>query len=181
MTVAVSQAVEKCTSSEGQRQQVSIVVEGFFALILKGAQRLLGMPQERMRVLKRLAVEFGTSPQSERLEIVETMMELILPDETIGNVGDSPPAEDPQLRARVTKMRQIIGSQIRKHREALGWTQADLATKAKIRQSHVSRLERGKLAPTRKTIERLAKALRVNPTEIDYGYREIPGLGSLES
>ena len=47
-------------------------------------------------------------------------------------------------------------------------TQAELATKAEITTETVNRLERGNRKPSFKTIHRLAKALGVEPGEIEF-------------
>ena len=46
--------------------------------------------------------------------------------------------------------------------------QADLAEKAEIATETVNRLERGKRKPSFKTIRKLAKALGVEPAEIEF-------------
>ena len=47
-------------------------------------------------------------------------------------------------------------------------SQADLADKAEIATETVNRLERGKRKPSFKTIRKLAKALGVEPAEIEF-------------
>ncbi len=47
-------------------------------------------------------------------------------------------------------------------------SQADLAEKAEIATETVNRLERGKRKPSFKTIRKLAKALGVEPAEIEF-------------
>ena len=51
-------------------------------------------------------------------------------------------------------------------------TQGELADKAGIPQSHVSRLETGKHVPTHLTIEKLAEALETTPSQIAPGFDE---------
>ena len=51
-------------------------------------------------------------------------------------------------------------------------TQVELEEKSGLAQSHISRLEAGKHAPTRTTIDRIAKALNVRPSDIDLLYDE---------
>ena len=47
-------------------------------------------------------------------------------------------------------------------------SQADLADKAEIATETVNRLEKGKRKPSFKTIRKLAKALGVEPAEIEF-------------
>jgi transcriptional regulator with XRE-family HTH domain len=62
------------------------------------------------------------------------------------------------------------GKAIKRRREQLKMTQEELADKSGLPQSHISRLEAGKHAPTRQTIERVAKALKIEPGKLDLLY-----------
>jgi transcriptional regulator with XRE-family HTH domain len=55
---------------------------------------------------------------------------------------------------------QLRVAELRKRR---GWSQAELARRAGIHNSVVNRAERGETAMTLATLEKLAKALGVNP------------------
>ena len=60
-----------------------------------------------------------------------------------------------------------IGVKIRTLRDARGMTQAELAKKARVTQSHVSMLEAGaRMRPSIQTIQKLARALGVSVTEL---------------
>ena len=72
-----------------------------------------------------------------------------------------------ETKGKVDKYRRYVGSEIRKRRGELQMTQEELAAKAGIPQSHISRLEDGRHAPTAKTIERLARALDTEPSQLD--------------
>ncbi|MBI4564588.1 MAG: helix-turn-helix transcriptional regulator [Planctomycetes bacterium] len=65
-----------------------------------------------------------------------------------------------------------IGRKIRVLREKKGMTQEDLAERAGLTQSHVSRLEDGKHSPSNVTLRKIAKALRVSVHKIDYEEHE---------
>jgi DNA-binding XRE family transcriptional regulator len=54
----------------------------------------------------------------------------------------------------------ILARQIIRRRHAAGWTQAELARQARVREETVSRLESGKHAPTVTTVDKLDRALR---------------------
>lgn len=60
-----------------------------------------------------------------------------------------------------------ISTKVREARKAAGMTQHQLGEAAGIPQSHVSRIERGKLSPTHMTIEKIARALGIEPQELD--------------
>ena len=63
--------------------------------------------------------------------------------------------------------KQWVGDKIQKLRAEKKWTQEDLAKKSGLPQSHISRIERFKLSPSRRTIERLAKAFGVSVGTLD--------------
>lgn len=67
----------------------------------------------------------------------------------------------PEYRAayRAAQLAHKLGAQIRAAREARGWSQTELATRAGLRQHAVSRLEAGDVVPTLTTLERIADAL----------------------
>jgi DNA-binding XRE family transcriptional regulator len=54
----------------------------------------------------------------------------------------------------------IVARQIIRRRQALGWTQAELARRAGVRPETLSRLETGKHAPNVATVDKLDQALR---------------------
>jgi len=57
-------------------------------------------------------------------------------------------------------LRVILARQIIKRREAVGWTQAELAGRAGVRQETVCRIETGKHAPSISTVDKLDRALQ---------------------
>ena len=62
---------------------------------------------------------------------------------------------------RVTQDARVIGEQIRKARVARGWTQAQLAFRAGLRESAICKYERGYFEPRINTLRKIAKALGV--------------------
>jgi DNA-binding XRE family transcriptional regulator len=60
-----------------------------------------------------------------------------------------------------------IGKTVRELREAAGLNQTDLAKKAGLTQSHISRIENAEHHPTNFTLEKIAKALGVKVSQID--------------
>jgi DNA-binding XRE family transcriptional regulator len=57
-------------------------------------------------------------------------------------------------------LRAIVARQLVKRRQAAGWTQAELAALAGVRQETISRLESGKNAPNVATVDKLDRTLR---------------------
>lgn len=167
MALAAVKTETAATDRPSQNDLVSVMVEGLFGFLLKGAKRLSQMAPGEMQRLKRLGVEFMEAPEHERPEILRTFVEVLLPEDHVGGVEESPRKDDPAVRAKLDDTRRYMGGQIKLYREKSGLTQIALARKAKIPQSHVCRLERGKHAPSRITIDRVAKALRIHPSLID--------------
>ena len=60
-----------------------------------------------------------------------------------------------------------VGMRIRELREKAGLTQTQLARKADLPQSHISRLENAEHSATHLTLEKIAKALGVSVRKID--------------
>ncbi len=58
---------------------------------------------------------------------------------------------------------QLLGANVRRHRQLKGMTQEQLALEAGMERSYVSDLERGTRNPTVRALGRLAKALGVEP------------------
>ena len=65
------------------------------------------------------------------------------------------------------KWSEHVGGRIKERREGLGFTQADLASKAGLTQSHISRLESATHSATHKTLEKIAQALGVQVRDLD--------------
>ena len=74
--------------------------------------------------------------------------------------GMDAPSDAKQFPSGLKKWISFVSRRIASERRAAGLTQAQLAQKAGLPQSHVSRLESGKHSPSRATIEKIARALR---------------------
>lgn len=61
---------------------------------------------------------------------------------------------------------ETIGTRVRAHREARGWTQAELAHHAMVSGSTVFAVEADRTRPTRHTLARIARALRTKVGEL---------------
>ncbi|MBS2535129.1 helix-turn-helix transcriptional regulator [Catenulispora sp. NF23] len=70
-------------------------------------------------------------------------------------------AESPEFQAAYTetRLRFELGEAVRTRREELGWSQADLAERAAMRQPAIARFEAGGTTPTLPVLERIAAAL----------------------
>jgi transcriptional regulator with XRE-family HTH domain len=59
-----------------------------------------------------------------------------------------------------------LSKQLGKFREAHGYTQAQAAKRAGIYFNHYARIERGEIMPKYETIQKLAKAFGVTPSDL---------------
>jgi transcriptional regulator with XRE-family HTH domain len=66
----------------------------------------------------------------------------------------------------MTNIREVLASNLKKHRQARGWSQAKLAEKTGTSTQYIGMLEiRGKF-PSSDMIQKLASALSIDPTEL---------------
>ena len=63
-------------------------------------------------------------------------------------------------------MRQTVGKNVRKFRDKRGLSQEELAFETDLHRTYISGVERGVRNPTVLVIERLAKALKIQPYEL---------------
>jgi len=75
-------------------------------------------------------------------------------------------ADDPEAQAGYEQARRAyeIGREVRRQREASALTQRQLADRAGMTQSVITRLEAGGTEPTLATLDRVAKALGLELT-----------------
>lgn len=64
------------------------------------------------------------------------------------------------------RLLEILGSNTRQYRRARGLTQAQLAERVSISVEMVGKIERGVSAPSLETIEKLSRALDVQPAAL---------------
>lgn len=134
-------------------------------------ERLSKLPKEAMQDLHELCQALSVEEdEGEVREIAQTMREIIFPESITEEVIDEFVCEDEQARQKLDAYRRQVGNEIKKKREVVRMTQTELAEKAGIPQSHVSRLERGVHTPTHMTIEKVAAALGTTPDQLDPGF-----------
>ena len=71
-----------------------------------------------------------------------------------------PPADENGHYPAIETARVIIARQVIRGRKAAGWTQAELAARAGVRQETISRIETGKHSPGLKTLAKIDGALK---------------------
>jgi len=98
-------------------------------------------------------------------DIVNTMEEILA--QSPARIGDLGLARQSKTTEGLKKWKQFVASNLRKLRQKAGLTQIELAEKANLPQSHVSRLESAQYSATHATIQKLAKALGVPASTLD--------------
>lgn len=61
---------------------------------------------------------------------------------------------------------QTVALRLRQERRRLNWTQEELADRTKLSVRYIGQLEREKASPTINALEKLAKALGVDPCDL---------------
>ncbi len=130
--------------------------------------RILQLPKEALSDLTALAPDLANCRSAgEFREIAQTIREILFPEVLIGGVHEG--ALGPDQDAALEKRSGWIGTRIRELRKQAELTQEQLAERSNLPQSHICRLENGHHSPSHKTLERIAKALRVRLSDLDPG------------
>ena len=64
------------------------------------------------------------------------------------------------------EIRARLAANVRKAREAKGWSQEDFADRAGIHRTYVSDIERGRRNPTISVVEKLARPFEITASEL---------------
>lgn len=127
---------------------------------------LATLPREdRQEVLRLMNLWSVEEDAGDREELVIAMEEILsqrpVQLQPMTSLAEAP--RSPTLKAMTVK----VGRRIKRLREKLGWSQTQLAERAGLTQSHVSRLENGGHSPTHLTLSKLAAALEVALESLD--------------
>ncbi len=63
-------------------------------------------------------------------------------------------------------IRKRLGRNVRRLRQAKGWSQEELGFRAEIHRTYISGVERGERNPTVTVVAELARALKVPPSKL---------------
>jgi ribosome-binding protein aMBF1 (putative translation factor) len=133
--------------------------------------RILTLRPDQQRQIEELSKLYSKAKSAkEAEEIGDVVCEIMFGKSSDYVANDLGTGSTKEGRVALAKHRQYVGQQIKRHRQQLKMSQEELAMKAGIPQSHVCRLENGKHAPSYLTIERLAKALKTKPSQLDPGF-----------
>ena len=154
----MSTTLENIRSMSIERASVSMAV----GIVMDRVSRLDEHDQNDLfRLAKALPM---AKTQSEQEALYGAMLEILEQD---GGRVIAIPEPSVDTGQKLAKWKRHVADRVKQLRTAAKLTQADLARKADLPQSHVSRIEQAHLAPSSKTIDKLAAALGVQPGEID--------------
>ncbi len=133
----------------------------------KFVEILLVLDLSKRKLLFELSEKFDSATESSSRSIFVEAMLCVLSTvgESVVTVPNSSVPECDELGLQ--RWRTKVGQKVTTLRTNLGFTQAVLAEKTRIQQSHISRIESGRVSPTHLTVRKLAAALRVSPSKID--------------
>jgi ribosome-binding protein aMBF1 (putative translation factor) len=126
------------------------------------ADRIASLPKEDKDDLFELTkVVFSAETEEERESAMRAMGE-IMEQRPLALVKVEDNENEP-----LSGWLAFISGRIRDERVKAELTQAQLADKAGLTQSHVSRLENGEHSPSAVTIQKIAAALGIKPSQLD--------------
>ena len=157
-------------STKTKRQRESQGTDQLSAIV----RLIFNAKREDLRAVARLLqIIAETESSAEREGLFDLLSEVFSrTGSKLIDLDDAQGSLAPDKRKRSERFQRSVGTAVRMRREDLGWTQRKLSEETGLPQSHISRIERGKLAATGYTIAKLAKALGVRRCDLDPGYRD---------
>ena len=151
-SVSQSKALKGLTS----RQKLAVIS---LSVVIEQVQSLPKLDRDEFVTLLQHLKE--ATDQEERDSLQVAMEEILAQTPVTAQAFDlsaTPPA---------SAFARHVGKSLKSLREKASLTQQQLAEKAGLLQSHVSRIERGEYSPTNKTVTKLAAALGVPISVLD--------------
>jgi transcriptional regulator with XRE-family HTH domain len=65
-----------------------------------------------------------------------------------------------------TSLNEVFGRNLRDHRVAKGWSQEELADRCDLHRTYIGSVERGERNVTLGTLERIARAIGIDPLHL---------------
>lgn len=126
--------------------------------------RFSTLPKEALADLASLGPELADcKSEAEFKEIAATIREIVFP-ELIGSIRAG--SFGSESSENLNKYASLVGKNIKQARERASLTQAQLAERTGLPQSHISRLECGAHSPSNRTLARIADALSIELREL---------------
>lgn len=127
-------------------------------------ERVSRLPEEDRADLFKLVKELGGITSKEEFAAIRTaMLEILEQESSTVAPMDFPRGKGGKLRNWI----DYISKRIQSLRKSANLTQAELADRTGLPQSHISRLEAGRHSPSRSTLEKIAKALGRPVSDLD--------------
>jgi DNA-binding XRE family transcriptional regulator len=150
----------KSGNSYAENNSPHSVVEMAVAVLV---ERIANMPKEDKQDLYDLYKALLEAESEEEVASARRGMEEILEQAPL----QASPIVIPESDGGADQFTAYISNRITELRKEAGLTQEQLAERSGLTQSHVSRLEAGQHTPNNITINKLAKALGVDPGKLD--------------
>jgi DNA-binding XRE family transcriptional regulator len=129
-------------------------------------ERVSRLPTQDQQELYELVKGLGGTRDPEEIEAIRVAMLEIL-DQEQGGASNADPTLCKHRPEKLQKWVSYVAHKVEQLRKAAGLTQADLAVKCGLPQSHISRIESAKLSPSRATLDKIAKGLKIHINQID--------------
>jgi DNA-binding XRE family transcriptional regulator len=142
----------------GKENNVSIGEAALTMAIGIVVERASRLPDEDKRELYELVKGLGKTKDPEEIEAVRVAMLEILDQEETGVSGLDATLSS-QRPAKLQRWVEYVAAKVQELRTAAGLTQVELSKKSDLPQSHISRIEKARLSPSRATLEKIAHAL----------------------
>jgi DNA-binding XRE family transcriptional regulator len=143
----------------GSRRQGDLQHEALTMALALLAERIRGLSKEDRDDLLALAGELPEASEGEEVDSLVTAMREILEQRPITAREMDLPADDPPPGPALRRWIDQVSERLRTLRSEAGLTQAEMAERSGLPQSHISRLENGRHSPSRATLEKIAAAL----------------------
>lgn len=128
------------------------------------AERLTALPpDDKDDLLELTKILFSADSEEERQSAMKAMDEIV-EQRPLKLVS---PVESEATSEGLRKWIDFISNGIREARIAAGLTQAELAGRSGLTQSHISRLENGEHSPSHATVKKIADALGIPVSSLD--------------
>ena len=127
-------------------------------------RRLRNLPKEERELFWETIRYASSDDPEDREEAIKTCLEILSPIPPSAKV--SPMVADDN-EASLGTWTGFVSDRVKKARLDAALTQEQLAEKAGIPQSHVSRIETGKHSPTQMTLQKIATALSLPLSHFD--------------
>jgi ribosome-binding protein aMBF1 (putative translation factor) len=142
----------------------SLEFNSFKLAIAVLSERVASLPKEDKDDLFELTKILFTTESSEERESAMRAMDEIMEQRPLRVERlEEPTSPNEALQNWLA----FISQRIRSARMAAGLNQTELAEKAGLTQSHISRLENGEHSPNQLTIQKIAKALDIPASDLD--------------